>query len=52
MVSDERTTVGFAIQAYVNTWNHENTEENRAERVELTLAWSIIRKHLKENDND
>ena len=46
MLSDAITTVGFALQSYVNTCIHEDTEENRAERVELTLAWSIIKSHL------
>ena len=46
MISDAITTVGFALQSYVNTCIHEDTEENRAERVELTLAWSIIKSHL------
>jgi hypothetical protein len=52
MIDDAITTVGFALQSYVNTCIHEDTEENRAERVELTLAWSIIKSHLEENDND
>jgi hypothetical protein len=52
MIDDAITTVGFALQSYVNTCIHEDTEENRAERVELTLAWSIITKHLKENEDD
>jgi len=46
MISDAITTVGFALQSYVNTCIQEDTEENRAERVELTLAWSIIKSHL------
>jgi hypothetical protein len=50
MLKDAITTVGFALQSYVNTCIHEDTEENRAERVELTLAWSIIKKHLEEKD--
>ena len=29
---DAITTVGFALQSYVNTCIHEDTEENRAER--------------------
>jgi len=52
MLSDAITTVGFALQSYVNTCYHEDTEENRAERVELTLAWSIRKKHLEEKNND
>ena len=50
MLKDAITTVSFALQSYVNTCIHEDTEENRAERVERTLAWSIIKKHLKEKD--
>ena len=52
MLSDAITTVGFALQSYVNTCYHEDTEENRAEREELTLAWSIIKKHLEENEDE
>ena len=52
MLSDAITTVGFALQSYVNTCIHEDTEENRAERVELTLAWLTIKKHLEEKNND
>ena len=50
MLKDAITTVGFALQSHVNTCYHEDTEENRAEREELTLAWSIIKKHLEEKD--
>ena len=46
MIDDAITTVGFALQSYVNTCIHEDTEENRAERVELEVAWSIIKSHL------
>ena len=52
MLSDAITTVGFALQSYVNTCIHEDTEENKAERDELEIAWLTIKKHLKENDND
>ena len=52
MLSDAITTVGFALQSHVNTCYHEDTEENKAEREELTLAWSIITKHLKENEDE
>ena len=52
MIDDAITTVGFALQSYVNTCIHEDTEENRAERVELTLAWSIIKSHLNMSDDD
>ena len=38
MLSDAITTVGFALQSYVNTCMHEDTEENRAERVELDTS--------------
>jgi len=52
MISDAITTVGFALQSYVNTCIHEDTEENRAERVELEVAWSIIKSHLNMSDDD
>ena len=61
MIDDAITTVGFALQSHVNTCYHEDTEENKAEREELEVAWSIIKSHLnmsgvdmpddKENDN-
>ena len=47
MIDDAITTVGFALQSHVNTCYHEDTEENRAERVELEEAWAIIKKHLR-----
>ena len=50
MLKDAITTVSFALQSYVNTCIHEDTEENRAEREELEEAWAIIKKHLKEKD--
>ena len=46
MISDAITTVGFALQSHVNTCYHEDTEENKAEREELEVAWSIIKSHL------
>ncbi len=49
MLNDAITTVGFALQSYVNTCYHEDTEDNRAEREELEVAWMIIKKHLEEN---
>lgn len=52
MISDAITTVGFALQSHVNTCYHEDTEENRAEREELEVAWSVIKKHLEEKNND
>ncbi len=48
MLSDAITTVGFALQSHVNTCYHEDTEENKAERDELAIAWLTIKKHLKE----
>ena len=66
MIDDAITTVGFALQSYINICEQdaknsgEDIEETRAEREELILAWSIIRSHLdmsddvsedKENDN-
>ena len=52
MISDAITTVGFALQAYVNTCEQDalhsgEIEENRAEREELEVAWMIIKSHLK-----
>jgi len=52
MINDAITTIGFALQAHVNNSYQEDTEENRLEREELEVAWAIIKKHLKENDND
>ena len=46
MISDAITTVGFALQSHVNTCYHEDTEENKAEREELEVAWMIIKSHL------
>ena len=52
MISDAITTVGFALQAYVNICEEdaknsgEDIEKNKAEREELILAWSVIRSHL------
>jgi len=51
MLSDAITTVGFALQAHANTCYHEDTEENRAEREELAIAWSIIKSHLNMSDD-
>ena len=53
MISDAITTVGFALQAYVNISEEdaknsgEDIEENKAEREELEVAWMIIKSHLK-----
>jgi len=52
MISDAITTIGFALQAHVNTCYHEDTEENKEEREEIEEAWSIIKSHLKENEDD
>jgi hypothetical protein len=52
MISDAITTVGFALQAYVNTCYHEDTEENKAEREELEVAWMIIKSHLNMSGDD
>ena len=53
MISDAITTVGFALQSYINICKEdaknsgEDIEENRAEREELEVAWMIIKSHLK-----
>ena len=52
MISDAITTVGFALQAHANTCYHEDTEENKAEREELEVAWSIIKSHLNMSGDD
>ena len=52
MLKDAITTVSFALQSYVNTCIHEDTEENKEEREELIKAWAVIKKHLKENEDD
>ena len=52
MIDDAITTVGFALQSYINICKEdaknsgEDIEETRTEREELILAWSIIRSHL------
>ena len=51
MIDDAITTVSFALQSYVNTCIHEDTEENKAEREELEVAWSIIKSHLNMSDD-
>ena len=57
MISDAITTVGFALQAYVNTCEEdaknsgEDIEEKKAEREELEVAWSIIKSHLNMSDD-
>ena len=52
MIDGAITIISFALQAHVNNSYQEDTEENRLEREELEVAWAIIKKHLKENDND
>ena len=67
MIDDAITTVGFALQSYINICKEdaknsgEDIEENKAEREELEVAWMIIKSHLnmsgvdmpddKENDD-
>ena len=56
MIDDAITTVGFALQAYVNTCEQDalhsgEIEENKAEREELEVAWSIIKSHLNMSDD-
>ena len=51
MIDDAITTVGFALQSYVNTCYHEDTEENRAEREELAIALLTIKSHLNMSDD-
>ena len=57
MIDDAITTVGFALQSYINICEQdaensgEDIEENRAEREELILAWSIIKSHLNMSDD-
>jgi len=52
MISDAITTVGFALQSYINICEEdvknsgEDIEKNKAEREELEVAWMIIRSHL------
>jgi hypothetical protein len=57
MIDDAITTVGFALQSYINICEQdaknsgEDTEENKEEREEIEEAWSIIKKYLKENND-
>ena len=51
MIDDAITTVGFALQAHANTCYHDDTEENRAEREELAIAWLTIKSHLNMSDD-
>jgi len=57
MIDDAITTVGFALQSYINICEEdaknsgEDIEETKAEREELTLAWSIIKSHLNMSDD-
>ena len=56
MIDDAITTVGFALQSYINICEQdaknsgEDIEDTKAEREELEVAWSIIKEHLKENE--
>ena len=54
MIDDAITTVGFALQSYIDICEEDaknSGEENKAEREELILAWSIIRSHLDMSDD-
>ena len=61
MIDDAITTVGFALQSYINICEEdaknsgEDIEEEKSfvsrEREELILAWSIIRSHLDMSDD-
>ena len=52
MISDAITTVGFALQSYIDICEEdaknsgEDIEKNKAEREELEVAWMIIKSHL------
>ena len=60
MIDDAITTVGFALQSYIDICEEdaknsgEDIEEEKSfvsrEREELEEAWSVIKKHLKENE--
>ena len=57
MISDAITTVGFALQSYINICEEdvknsgEDIEKNKAEREELEVAWSVIKSHLNMSDD-
>ena len=54
MISDAITTVGFALQSYINICEEDaknSGEPFLLEREELILAWSIIRSHLDMSDD-
>jgi len=57
MIDDAITTVGFALQSYINICEEdaknsgEDIEENKAEREELEVAWSVIKSHLNMSDD-
>ena len=52
MIEGAITIISFALQSHVNNSYQEDTDENRLEREELEEAWSIIKKHLEEKNND
>ena len=54
MIDDAITTVGFALQSYINICEEvakNSGEPFLLEREELILAWSIIRSHLDMSDD-
>jgi len=54
MIDDAITTVGFALQSYINICEEDaknSGEPFLLEREELILAWSIIRSHLDMSDD-
>ena len=57
MIDDAITTVGFALQSYINICEQdaensgEDIEDTKAEREELEVAWSIIKSHLNMSDD-
>ena len=50
MIDDAITTVGFALQSYINICEEDaknSGEPFLLEREELEVAWMIIKSHLK-----
>ena len=52
MIDGAITIISFALQAHVNNSYQEDTEENRLEREELEVAWAIIKKYLRKDNED
>ena len=58
MIDDAITTVGFALQSYIDICEEdaknsgEDIEKNKAEREELEVAWMIIKSHLNMSGDD